>query len=139
MISVYFRSGFIPFSWMWWKNYIKPRNWFRPVLWLYQRATRGYADCDLWSLDSYLAQIMPGALEDLRKTKQGIPHDVTEEQFDRMLGQMAEGFRAAGRILDGHPYSPKHSVEYEAWAKEQQDLFDEGLRLFHERYFNLWD
>lgn len=60
-----------------WRTYT---SW---VQFYYQRATRGWADCDVWGLDSYLNEWMPDALRRLAMTKQGIPSSVFEDKdFD---------------------------------------------------------
>ncbi len=35
------------------------------IKWFIQRGKRGYADCDWWSLDTYICQVMIDAMEDL--------------------------------------------------------------------------
>jgi len=52
--------------WSWWKFYLDPMQLAREIKWYWQRARYGYADCDLWSLDMYLASWMPSALRDLK-------------------------------------------------------------------------
>ena len=43
------------------------------VKWFIQRGKRGYADCDVWSLDSYLNSWMPEAIHQLKKRESWIP------------------------------------------------------------------
>ena len=57
-----------------------PSNWLKNIKWFFksfkyaaQRARRGYADCDLWDLDSYLTGLIAQALEDFAENMNGYP------------------------------------------------------------------
>src|SRR5258708_21045784 len=60
--------------------------------WFIQRGWRGYADCDVWGLDSYLAGWMPEALERLQKNKLGYPIGMKRQGWDSRLECMKQGF-----------------------------------------------
>ncbi len=50
----------------WWLRRMRYRAWhprpWRRVQWRWQRSVRGWADCDVSSLDSYIAGLLSGAL-----------------------------------------------------------------------------
>jgi hypothetical protein len=50
----------------WWQQLTHPRPWQR-VRYNWQRARRGWADCDVWSLDSYIARVLSEAVPRLAK------------------------------------------------------------------------
>lgn len=93
----------------------------RKVKWYFQRARRGWADCDTWGLDGYLCAVMVPALEHLREFKGGhpIPRDAVidpetgeatdaeyarwERDWNRSLDEMIAGFRAAHAVINGPP------------------------------------
>lgn len=50
-----------------------PKTWCRKAKWFYQRGKRGWADCDVWSFDDYLARVIADGLEHLAKTTHGYP------------------------------------------------------------------
>ena len=76
------RSGYRMFSSYWWKHYLRPRLYIGVVKNVYQRVTRGWADCDTWSLDSHLAEIIPEMINHLKNTKQGIPSEVFPKDYN---------------------------------------------------------
>ena len=45
----------------------------RVVKAMYQRATRGWADCDVWNIDSWFQGVVPDMLRRLADTKHGTP------------------------------------------------------------------
>lgn len=49
------------------------RQWMREVKYFCQRGYRGYSDRDVWSVDWFLAQILPKMLLQLKNTKHGTP------------------------------------------------------------------
>lgn len=46
---------------------------YREVKWFFQRGKRGYADCDVWSLDWYLASWIPEAFREMKDGMMGYP------------------------------------------------------------------
>lgn len=101
--------------------------------WFIQRGYRGYADCDVWSLDSYLIRWMPKALRKLRDNKIGHPMGMTMAGWRTRLEKMADGFDAAYELIDlRHSYK---SPGERAAARR----FNSGMKLFHEHFFSLWD
>lgn len=113
-------SGYRLFVWPWWKHWFRPRTYYNWLKWKIQRAQRGWADCDAWSLDGYLAEWMPDALGHLKENKDGIPMrmfepvdgvdedgnpsasamDKASARWDAVLEKMSEAFRAHRRMCD---------------------------------------
>jgi len=156
------------FSKPWWQHWFFPSTYWRAAKCWYQRATRGWADCDVWGLDSYICDVMVPALEHLKKTKQGTPvpadgvldenGQVTEEEsarwekvWDQKLDAMIAGFRAAGEVSDGPPerfFTEDATqplglrMDYEAckvWEQEQETVRQKGFAAFTENFYSLWD
>lgn len=137
---------------------------FRKIKWFFQRGVRGYADCDVWSFDTYLNTMVPKALRNLKKKHVGSPSEFYDEsaapnhETDRWieaLEAMAQGFEAAQFLKDGryHVFAPaeaetyidgkkvKGSVlktDYKAMQNAEKKM-NLGLKLFVENYLNLWD
>jgi hypothetical protein len=122
-----FNNGWSTFSKEWWMAWLQPKTYARPLRWSYQRVTRGWADCDTWNLDHHLAEWLPDALEYLKSTEHGTPTQLSEEEWNNTLNQMAEGFRAYRRI-DNFPL-----------AKEDAKLFKSGMKLFVKHFSDLWN
>jgi hypothetical protein len=113
-----------------WK--IVEESYYR-IKWFIQRGYRSYADCDVWSLDWYLAKWMPKALRVLRDNKIGHPAGMTMKGWRARLEKMADGFDAAFEIQD---YKHKFRSPGERAAYRRFHL---GMKLFCKHYFNLWD
>lgn len=114
------RSGYRLFVWPWWRHWFSPSTYYYWLKYKIQRAQRGWADCDVWSFDDYLASWMPDALEHLKKTTHGIPPQMfeavdgvdtdgnpsdtamqrAEARWDATLDKMIAGFKAWQRIGD---------------------------------------
>lgn len=102
------------------------------VKWFWQRGRRGYADCDVWGLDSYLVTWLPGALESLRTQAHGHPVGMTPKTWDIRLERMRDGFLTAREIGDMN----FRTVEE---AKVLQKRMYKGLRMFSRYFLDLWD
>ncbi len=100
------------------------------IKWFIQRGYRGYADCDVWSLDYYLSDWMPKALRYLEKNKRGHPIGMTMRGWQTRLRIMREGFEAAKALDD---LSTKEQYQ------QLKRKLDRGLKLFAEHYLSLWD
>lgn len=106
-----------PLRWLRW-IWGAPRLAYRNIKWFCQRGARGWADCDIWSLDAYLAGWLPGALQRLQQQKQGTPTtmflqadldnmerggdgdaDAAAERWRTTLNQMIAAFEAFDRML----------------------------------------
>ena len=103
---------------------------FRTIKKWYQRAARGWADEDCWSLDWYLCRILPRMIRQL-KGCHSYPCGITYEQWQVTLEDMARGFEAGQRLQD-HWY---HDIGRET----DQKVFDKGMILFTFWFFALWD
>jgi hypothetical protein len=130
----------------------KVTNFPYQVKWFIQRGKRGWADCDVWSVDYYLTPIIIGMLKKLKETTHGYPYGLTEKKWDKTLDKMVAGFEAAQRVLDDDYYKdiigddPKWgSVPRDIIKKlgrmsvKDQKLFRKNAELFIEYYFALWD
>lgn len=79
-----------------WRN----RWWLlREPIWFIQRGARGWADCDWWNIDDYLAKVIVGMLTKMRNEGCSTPcmdpgtgDPVTEEEWRDILDQMIAGF-----------------------------------------------
>ncbi len=79
------------------------KHFFRCIKWSQQRISRGYADCDVWSMDHYLQLLIPDMLQHLKDNRQGAPgflgenyvnedgimvNDTCHAEWDRILEEM---------------------------------------------------
>lgn len=128
-----------------WKRYFKYRwLWLK---WFIQRGSRGWADCDVWSIDSYLSEVIPPMIERLNGNTHGYPADLDggEKKWGEILTKIQHGFEASGRIrnLDNwnneSPWTAEDIVNFKAADEKDLQTMNEGLELFKEHFLSLWD
>jgi hypothetical protein len=88
-------------------------------------------------------------------------HDIASRRWDETLDKMIAGFEASARVKDGlyekelgeYPSRRPEGVDKETWNKVKHDrylasrvleerdekIFKEGMALFTEHYWSLWD
>lgn len=134
----------------WYENLCSACCWLRGC---WQRAFRGYADCDWWDMDYYLVKIILPMLKELRKNSHAYPGDLTEEKWTVLLDEMILGFEAAKRVCDDEYYKEVSGNSLEAinnatskeireWGRlsiKDQKIFKQKMKIFVDRFFNLWD
>ncbi len=124
------------FGWNYWHLLTHPwalaEECYYHTKWFCQRGWRGYADCDVWGLDTYLSMWLPEALESLRTHVHGHPAGMTPKSWDRALKRMQTGFREARKIQDFH-YRDADEARA-AILRMKQDL-----RIFVNHFLELWD
>jgi len=138
------------------------------VKWWYQRASRGYADCDVWSLDSYLNSFLPKALRQLKRDAIGHPATVQGlKTWLNLLEKMALGFESSHRLEDAgnwtmnegseiystpcpdrlgysevkftNEWTPEQVKHFKELDKKDRETFKNGMNLFAKYYMSLWD
>ena len=96
-----------------------------------QRLERGFDDSELWSLDCTIAEFIAPRLKAYTEAAAKIgehPFDVTEEEWQNILGEMVEGFEIYPEHL--------HWVEE---AKLNWKKVNKALSHFHKYFFTLWN
>ena len=115
-------SGYKMFCSRWWKHWLSPQTYYYWLKYKIQRARRGWADCDTWSLDNYLSTWLPAAIRHLKEHSHGYPANMfedgdsteensycanddayarAEEKWDSILQTIIDGFVAYNRVSDG--------------------------------------
>lgn len=119
-----FHWKYAPLRW-----YKKVKNIPREIKWVYQRATRGWADCDAWGMDTYLAKVMSGMFMKLSKDSYGYPSRCkTPEEWENLLRKWATVCEV---------YSNKYS-DFRTEDLVQKQMM-ETLKEISEWYPALWD
>lgn len=99
----------------------------RRIYWFLQRGWRGYADCDLWDFDYYLATIISKGLKQFRTYYHG------KEPSKKELDIIIKGFEANLKMMNDN--LNLQSKEYLILRIK----FHRGMELL-KLYFNyLWD
>ena len=93
-----------------------------------QRAKRGFADEDLWNLDYFLAGVISKSMRELIKQKHGYPAEMTEEEYDRRLTKIAEGFEGYLKWEDSNLSILKFEGEPEDGSQDKlEDLIKQPV------------
>ena len=138
---------------------------WRELKWAKQRVVRGYADCDVWNLDGWFSDVVPGALTHLAEHHYGWPDSLfeTPEEWTVWLKKAA----AAIRMMDEeeqdkvNKYWPPYRDELDNWqikgykgpsqafedyyneaqkiAAEAQKNFETVMMEFTQYFHALWD
>lgn len=127
----------------------KIKHFFRCIKWSKQRAKRGFADSDVWSMYTYLEELMPAMLQYLKDNRMGSPamlgqnytdehgimqNDACHKEWDKILDRMIFLWRE----LDEETCSEKNKYEKE-YSKASDEFFDkygffgEGLETEEEK------
>lgn len=124
----------------------------------WQRATRGYADYDVWAIDDWFMAIMPNMLTDLKEKSVGTPyfgHGVEEDSkiwdsiLDKMiylLKEMNEDTSSQqNEFFDAYVVSDNPQI-CQAYRSRQAEVDryletckNEFFSLFTEHFYKLWD
>ena len=157
-----FNQDYCPWRWVsnWWKNI---RLFFRQFKWAYQRATRGFADMDTWSMDSWLLNLFHDSLYYLADNHCGYPGTEQfpdDESWTEYLKEMADKFYQADEWNNYFP-TPEENKWY-AWVnayghgdenpyirpmideslenqKKRQAAFKEAWEMMGDIFYHLWD
>jgi len=127
---------------------------FRNTKWICQRVFRGYADCDLWDIDSFLGWHTLKCLKAFRDERRadnssfcaGAPYPFTEQQWDKTLDNMVEGlefilFAADDRVVCGIDWIDKN-IKNPLTTEEYELLYpimEQKAMLYIKHLNSLWD
>lgn len=111
----------------WWNNI---KVFFRHFKWAYQRATRGFADCDVWNLDGSILEYLSGTLNHLADYHWGYPGDErfpTDESWTEFLKDMAQKFYQANE--DNAFYPTPASDEWWEYCRNDSRNCEKMIQL----------
>lgn len=142
---------------------VRIKWWFKRRKYIKERARNGWSSYDVWDFDTYLAQVISGALEFLSKNHMSHSYDYTPEEWSARLHQIAECFKQYNeeKVCPSYEaYRAECLAEREkgcvtifgneellkAWQEEEEHnrkekmrKLKEGFDLLYEVYPNLWD
>jgi hypothetical protein len=151
------RSGYRIGNRHWFRHWLSPRTYTNYFKWKWQRAQRGWADCDIWSLDMYLCAWLPDALALLAIKKHGTPctmfegngdafgnftpaeYDAAEARWQETLAKMVLAFKAHERQSTLDYPKDLSGADYRRLIQIDQKVFEEGAALFIKYFGSLWD
>ena len=126
--------------------------WRDEIKYAWQRVFRGWDDRIIWSIDSYLAEMIPVWVTVLKESKWGVPIIMftddemkdpngisneadarAEKEYDIILDKIIDGFSSYDKLQQ---YCFEIDSPEETLAKQK---FEQGFDLFKEYFSTLWD
>jgi hypothetical protein len=120
---------------------IFPFAW-RHICWAWQRIFRQWDDRVIWSIDYYLAKMIPIWMRQLKKDKHGIPGMAfRKEDLQNPSGEITDhAFELAKNLYDD--VLEDIAIGFENY-KENEDtknpIFEKGFDLFRKWFGTFWD
>lgn len=128
------------------------KHFYRCLIWSNQRIVRGYADCDAWSIYTYLQRLMPEMLQHLKDTRHGSPsflgenytnekgylvNDTCHAEWDKILDQMIFLWRESleETCLKKNPYEDEYMRAFSEF-EERYGMLGEKLQTKEEQEEN---
>lgn len=121
-----------------------PKRLYLEVKYLYQRAFRGWADCDVWSLDTSMLGYLGGAIHQLGQNPSGAPHGYPNKYTkgldwgDTDFDQWSKDLQHHGKVLMAYTTSKFEFKEYSEEVKALEDT-RESLQWVVDWFPSLWD
>lgn len=120
-----------------WHNKIKMMP--KEIKWFIQRGRRGYADCDLWSFDSYLSKIIYTGLSQLKEHQhilplweEGMSEEDAKKRWHHVLDEIIWAYKRLYDCVDGE-------AKYMMISDEEQKRINRGVKLFTKHFHSFWD
>ena len=92
----------------------------------YQKIKRGFNDSETWNLDWETAAFLAKRLKRFKTVNNGYPNNLTDKEWDLILGEMIDGFEAYSR--------------YDIFIREEETekKIDRSLELLSKYFRDLW-
>lgn len=134
----------------------------KQVKWHWQRAFRGWGDCDVWNMNDYLIRVIPAMLRHLKNKRHSYPVEFRMMEFDdkkndvvcrrtdeeasaawgACLQNMIDGLEAVDRVEDTFDSLERKQENIDAYLKDLNRAVDrrtEAFALFAKHFGHLWD
>ena len=139
----------------WYRKLYNIRDFFVlgiPTAW--QRARRGWAKSDTWSLDYYLAKTISDSIDHLIENMHGFP--ANQDQFKTLddwkeaLENISWTFKQSIHCIEGKAVLPDQEYsnsmsdffkkyDMRVLSEEEYKRYLKGWELFQKYFFSLWD
>lgn len=114
----------------------------REVKWHWQRAFRGWADCDVWSMDRYLSPVIEGMMRELAENGISYGGYFTPESWKAMLLEIADALKGARDVEDWDYPVGRPKEETAAFYDRVNAAYErqkKALYLMADNFQSLWD
>ena len=128
------RVAFYDWDWRWafrWPHLALRELWDEACAFV-ERGLYGYAEQDRWSLCAYLMRWLPCAIAEMAEKHVGYPGDITAEEWEAVLRQLASDLEAGWQLeeLEWDTNEEHNALD----ARFQRGI--DSLRLW---FWDLWD
>ena len=101
---------------------------YNNIKWFIQRGMRGYADCDVWNTDRYLAKLIANMTRDLRFNNKGL---------DKKLRTALEDIEGGFNVIDY--YITIGGAANQKSYRIFKEVHRKSFELLSENFYRLWD
>ena len=116
-----------------------PRNiksFAQNLKYMYQRGKRGFADCDVWSLDQYLIEIIANSVRKLSETCHGYPGIGDYDTYGKWIDELDLVASHFAKALEENEYfNTPEEDKYHQWiedtVKQHKDIMGLEYPDFH--------
>ena len=128
-----------PYSWKTFHGALENLSYIPRVFkWGWQRIMRGYADCDIWNFDSFLADLIPAGRRALT-TGLSYPMDFKScDEWHEWLNDTANMFDE-GFDDDWWADLNMSIEETKVEGARRKEIATEAMRRFVDKFGDLWD
>jgi len=108
----------------------------RELKYAWQRAWRGYDDCDVWGFGDAIIEKIVLILNDFIKLGHSYPSELTSEEWESILKEMLIYFQNADENYVDDNYNFDNILDQYNFM---QGNLEEGMKLFTKYCYSLWD
>lgn len=154
-----FKYNIFEYIEIYWRRYVwnYVEDAIRYIKRFFQRGKNGWAVCDTWGLDFYIAKVISESLQHLldngnsawtkkdlkalkeivytfKTAKDIISHNVRYIPSDKFTWKEYKKYKKFCKMM-----SKKYNDNYRIMTKRESIRFEKGFSLFQKYYFHLWD
>lgn len=98
------------------------KQFVRNCKYAYQRATKGYADCDVWGVDTYIGDVLADMLYTLSLRTDVVPIEFTADEWRKKLQEIANSVYYSNPTNREFPnkYEKQMEESRKKWTTEKQ-------------------
>lgn len=124
----------------------KIKKFFNSLKMKRQRKNQGYCNKDVWNIYYWFLDIMPKMLKDFNESRVSYPCDLSNDEWNNIIKRMIFCFEEANEDTCSQINKYNFDMDTEKWLEREDEISEyqnnmknEGLKLFSKYFWNLWD